>query len=252
MKKKSFIRLFVDFPLEVGKVLPLSDAQSHYLIHVMKLKINDNVLVFDGQNGEFLAFVTQISKKEVILSVLEKTRAFCSCPDIWLLFAPLKKDQTDFVVQKATELGVARIMPVITQFSITEKAKTERFKAQAIEACEQCRRLDVPTICEPIQLLKLLDNWDKGRTLFFLDETRQAQSVSQVFSWAKEQNIHHAALLVGPEGGFSAEELDMLRALKFAKGVALGPRILRAETAAAAALACWQAMCGDWDENYLA
>ena len=196
--------------------------------------------------------MTQISKKEVILSVLEKTRAFCSCPDIWLLFAPLKKDQTDFVVQKATELGVARIMPVITQFSITEKAKTERFKAQAIEACEQCRRLDVPTICEPIQLLKLLDNWDKGRTLFFLDETRQAQSVSQVFSWAKEQNIHHAALLVGPEGGFSAEELDMLRALKFAKGVALGPRILRAETAAAAALACWQAMCGDWDENYLA
>lgn len=252
MKKKSFIRLFVDFPLEVGKVLPLSDAQSHYLIHVMKLGLHDNVLVFDGQNGEFLAFVTQISKKEVILSVLEKTRAFCSCPDIWLLFAPLKKDQTDFVVQKATELGVARIMPVITQFSITEKAKTERFKAQAIEACEQCRRLDVPTICEPIQLLKLLDNWDKGRTLFFLDETRQAQSVSQVFSWAKEQNIHHAALLVGPEGGFSAEELDMLRALKFAKGVALGPRILRAETAAAAALACWQAMCGDWDENYLA
>ena len=252
MKKKSLIRLFVDFPLEVGKVLPLSDAQSHYLIHVMKLGLHDNVLVFDGQNGEFLALVTQISKKEVILSVLEKTRAFCSCPDIWLLFAPLKKDQTDFVVQKATELGVVRIMPVITQFSITEKAKTERFKAQAIEACEQCRRLDVPTICEPIQLLKLLDNWDKGRTLFFLDETRQAQSVSQVFSWAKEQNIHHAALLVGPEGGFSAEELDMLRALKFAKGVALGPRILRAETAAAAALACWQAMCGDWDENYLA
>ena len=252
MKKKSLTRLFVDCNLEIGANLQLSEAQSHYLVHVMKLDVNSSVLVFDGKNGEFLAFISQVSKKSVTLSIIEKTRAFCSCPDIWLLFAPLKKDQTDFVIQKATELGAALISPVITQFSITEKARTDRFKAQALEACEQCRRLDVPVIEEPIQLNKLLENWDKSRTLFFLDETRQAETAVQVFSLAKKQNIKKAALLVGPEGGFSADELNKLRTLDFAQGVSLGPRILRAETAAAAALACWQAMCGDWNEDYFA
>lgn len=155
---------------------------------------------------------------------------------------PGKKDQTDFIIQKAVELGVRRLQPVITRRTITDKVRRERFRAQGIEAAEQCRRLDVPEINEAQSLEKVLQNWDKSRRLFFMDETGHGLPVRRAFAAAAAP----AAILVGPEGGFSAEELQRLRGLEFAQGVTLGPRILRAETAVAAALSCWQSLSGDW------
>ena len=153
-----------------------------------------------------------------------------------------KKDQTDFIIQKAVELGARRLQPVITRRTITDKVRRERFRAQGIEAAEQCRRLDVPEINEAQSLEKVLQNWDKSRRLFFMDETGHGLPVCRAFAAAAAP----AAILVGPEGGFSTEELQRLRGLEFAQGVTLGPRILRAETAVAAALSCWQSLSGDW------
>lgn len=215
----------------------------------MKAKIGDPILLFNAENGEFLAKVTEINKKNVRLSLLQQTRVPTCVPDVWLLFAPLKKDQTDYVIQKATELGCAKIIPVITQFCITDKTKTDRFRAQAIEAAEQSRRIDVPLIDEAVPLMKILSSWDKNRPLFFMDETGKGLPVRDAFLKAKEKRFSSAALLVGPEGGFSLEELSFLRSLPFAYSVSLGPRILRAETAAVAALACWQALLGDWSNS---
>ena len=246
MKKKSKIRLYCHHDLSIGSVFALEADQSHYLCHVMKISLNDEILVFDGVNGEFIASIAQISTKSVSVKIFEKTRPVLKTPYTWLLFAPLKKDQTDFVIQKATELGATCIVPVITQFSITEKAKTQRFLAQAIEACEQCRRLDVPEIKEPVSLNRLVSAWNKDFHLFFMDETLQADCVYEVFNHAQSSGIRKAAFLIGPEGGFSDEELSLLRNSDFATGVCLGKRILRAETAAVAALACWQAIAGDW------
>ena len=242
MKKKSFIRLFVDFPLEVGKVLPLSDAQSHYLIHVMKLKINDNVLVFDGQNGEFLAFVTQISKKEVILSVLEKTRAFCSCPDIWLLFAPLKKDQTDFVVQKATELGVSKLVIVPAERSVTKldakrlEKRLSQWKNTVQSACEQCARSLIPNVqyCDQLQIALIENKSERNLVL--------APAAQKSFYLGNSLSVTFA---VGPEGGFSAQEIELANTLGYESAL-LGPRVLRTETAGLAALAVAQSQCGDF------
>lgn len=246
MSSKSNIRLFVSDRLASQAVFALSEPQSHYLVNVMKVKIGEKISVFNPDDGEFCAEIVNISKKSVSLLILSQNRPCHPVPDVWLLFAPLKKDKTDFVIQKATELGCAKIIPVVTKFCITDKTRTERFKAQAIEAAEQSKRIDIPTIEEATPLVKLLSRWDKNRILFFMDESGGGNSVFSVFSDAKKQNISSVAILVGPEGGFSDDELNMLRGLSFAKPVSLGPRILRAETAVAAALSCWQAISGDW------
>ena len=162
-----------------------------------------------------------------------------------MLFAPVKKDQTDFIIQKATELGAAKIMPVITARTIADKVKKERFMAQSIEAAEQCRRVDLPIIADAEPLNKVLKNWDKERILYFMDETGQSPCAAKAFL----PHNPKAALLIGPEGGFSAAELNALRALPFAQGAVLGKRILRAETAVAAALSVWQSVAGDWREE---
>lgn len=244
-KKKSKIRLFCNTPLATGREAVLDEKQSHYLINVMKLQTGDELLVFDNQNGEFCGTLKTLTKKNCLLSIGEQTRPFKRCPDIWLLFAPVKKDQTDFIIQKATELGASKIMPVITRFTMAEKVKTERFEAQSIEASEQCRRVDLPEIGDAVPLTKLTDNWDTERILYFMDETGQAETVMRAF----DPNFKKAAILVGPEGGFCEEELNRLRGLSFARGAVLGKRILRAETAAAAALTAWQMIAGDWQEN---
>ncbi len=241
--KKGKIRIYTDIVFDGGFAPTLGEAQSHYLYNVMKLSAGDDLLCFNNRDGEFLCRIEKISKKETRLQLLEKTRNFERPADIWLLFAPLKKDQTDFVIQKATELGVLRILPVITKFTITDKVKTERFRAQAIEAAEQSRRVDLPEIQEALPLEKLLVSWDKERKLYFMDETGNGRDVVSAFVESKGQK---AAVLVGPEGGFEAAELSALRKLSFAEGVSLGRRILRAETAVAAALSCWQALAGDW------
>ena len=160
------------------------------------------------------------------------------------MFAPVKKDKTDFIIAGATELGVSQIMPTITERTITERIKKERYEAQVIEACEQCRRLDVPLICNPQSLEKILKAWPQDRVLYFMDETGNGGDIQTVFKNAPTTKA--AAILVGPEGGFSENELQLLRQKSFAQAVSMGKRILRAETAVHAALACWQATCGDW------
>ncbi len=244
LPKTSKIRIFADVELVKGNKVELKPEQSHYLVSVMRLQSGDNILVFNGKDGEFDCTLFVESKKTVIIEINEQTRKFESVPDIWLLFAPLKKDCTDFVIEKATELGIAKIVPVITKYSISDKVKTFRYQTQAIEAAEQCRRLDVPIISDAINFDKLLNTWDENRTLYYMDETLAGQPVCEAFCNASAP----LAFLIGPEGGFSEQELILLRSKKYAKGVKLGKRILRAETAALSAISCWQALSGDWKQ----
>ena len=242
MKQKTKIRLFVQSELISGGKICLNEAQSHYLSNVMKCKTGDNILCFDNKNGEYLCQIAEQNKHQTIAVVGEKTRDYYLPPDLWLLFAPIKKDNTDFVIQKATELGVRKIVPVITKYTITDKIKKERFVAQSIEAAEQSRRVDLPEIAESIDLKKLLQNWDESRTLFFLNETLKGYNIADCLVGFSGK----AAIICGPEGGFDDEEIELLTSKKYVKSIALGPRILRAETAAVTALACFQAICGDW------
>ncbi len=236
------IRLYIEENLAVGKKIELNEAQSHYLGNVMKLKAGDTLHCFDNKNGEFGCVVDSLQKKHGVLNVVSHDRPFIQVPDIWLLFAPVKKDNTDFIVQKSVELGARKIIPVLTARTITDKIKLERFYANAVEAAEQCRRTDIPEVSDALRLDKLLQTWDASRTLYFMDETLQSRPVAEVFAEAPAP----CAVLVGPEGGFSTQELEYLRSLPFACGVKLGNRILRAETAVVAALSCWQALSGDW------
>ena len=243
--RKSKIRLFVEQDLAKTKCFNLDEKQTHYLFNVMKLEQGDEIVCFDNKNGEFIIEIVSISKKTCSVEIVEKTKDFVLAPDISLYFAPVKKDNTDFIIQKATELGVRRIVPTITARTITEKARKDRFIAQSIEAAEQSRRVDIPEVEDAISLEKVLSSWDKKRILFFMDETLNGQDILSVFS-NKEYHHQPCAILVGPEGGFSDDELKTLRKLDFAKPVSLGKRILRAETAVIAALSCWQAILGDW------
>ncbi|MBP5698361.1 MAG: 16S rRNA (uracil(1498)-N(3))-methyltransferase, partial [Alphaproteobacteria bacterium] len=190
--------------------------------------------------------IIEINKKNIKIKVLKKNKEFSLCPDIWLLFAPLKKDKTDFVIEKATELGCRRIIPVITQYTNTTNVKTERYIAQSIEAAEQCRRTDLPDISETKNLSEVLKNWPQDRLLYFMDETLKSQNF---FDLLQNSNKNKAAILIGPVGGFSEQELQNLKTHTYAKGATLGPRILRAETAAVAALSCWQMIAGDWSKK---
>lgn len=227
--------------LKSGGIYEPTESQAHYLNHVMRLGVGDSVFLFDGINGEFQSTLTQLNKKHIVLNVHEKVADFRKSPDVWLLFAPLKKDNTDIVVQKAVELGVSKILPVQTQYS-SSNIKPERLQAQIIEAAEQSRRTDLPEISALKPLEKLLENWDQKRTLVYLNETGDGQSFMSAFKKMKEP----VAFLVGPEGGFSQKELQLLKNLPFALSLSLGERILRAETACISALSCWQAFCGDW------
>ncbi len=243
MSKTAKVRLFVDLPLIEGQPVTFAEEQSRYLVSVMRLTVNDEVLVFNGRDGEFAAVLTAVGKKNVQAEVCRQTRPFAAGEDIWLLFAPVKKDRTDYIIEKATELGVKKIIPVITRHTITDRVRTERFAAQAAEAAEQSRRLDVPQIGEAIRLETLLSGWEPDRRLFFMDESGRGLPARQAFAAYRGAS----AVLVGPEGGFSDEELADLRSKPFAVAVSLGPLILRAETAVAASLSLWQAVGGHWD-----
>lgn len=238
------IRIFIKTDkLSVGDIIDIPEKQSHYLANVMKQKTGDSILCFNGKDGEFDCEIIAINKKNCQISVRKKTKDFASVPDLWLLFAPLKKDNTDFVIEKATELGIKKIIPTITQRAISEKVRSERYLAQAIEAAEQCRRVDIPEISDAITLEKLLQNWDQNRKLYFLDETGNGNLIHNVFT----KSSAPCAILVGPEGGFAEKELEFLRKLDYTEAVSMGKRILRAETAAIASIACWQSICGDWN-----
>ncbi len=237
------IRLHVEGPLGAGQEVLLPRPQSHYLAHVLRRRPGDRVGLFNGRDGEWRADIGEIGKAGVRLHITEQIAPQGAPPDLWLVFAPVKKARTDFVVEKAVELGAARILPVRTRFTNTERLKLERLRSHAVEAAEQCGATWVPEIAALTSLESLLADWPEERQLFFADE-RLAGTAAPVFPPAAKAGP--AAVLIGPEGGFSAEERARLHALPAMRPLNLGPRILRAETAAVAALALWQARFGDW------
>ncbi len=237
------IRLHVPTPLSPeAAVLPTLD-QSRYLTQVMRLKTGDSLLVFNGRDGEWRCVISEILKKGVVLRAEERVRPQALGPDVDLLIAVVKKSALEFAVEKATELGARRVKLVVTQRTQVQHVRMDRLDAIAIEAAEQTGRLDVPMIDAPVKLADLLDGWEAGRRLMFCDETGGAPVTGAV----AEAGAGPWAILIGPEGGFSPEERERLRALPFTTAVSLGPRILRADTAAIAALALWQAAVGDWE-----
>ena len=236
---KSLPRLFVRTPLSAGASLVLDAAQANYLGNVMRLGIGAELLLFDGQSGEWLAHVSEAGRKSMSLTVERRTREAESVPDVWLAFAPVKRAQTDWLVEKATELGAARLLPVMTQRTIAERVKLERLEAITIEAAEQCGRTRLPEIATPLGLKPLLELRDERRRVYFADEGG-GEVAAHAFEPAP------ALILIGPEGGFTDEERRLIRAAPNAVPISLGPRILRAETAALAALAAYMAVAGDW------
>ncbi|HZV83861.1 MAG TPA: 16S rRNA (uracil(1498)-N(3))-methyltransferase [Brevundimonas sp.] len=237
------IRLHVPQPLAPeAAVLPTLD-QSRYLTQVMRLKIGDRLLVFNGVGGEWRCVIAEVLKKGVVLRAEEQVRPQSTGPDLELLVSVVKKSALEFAVEKATELGVRRIRLVVTHRTQTQHVRMDRLDAIAIEAAEQTGRVDVPMIEEPAKLADLLDGWEAGRRMMFCDETGGAPAVQAV----AQAGPGPWAILIGPEGGFSPEERERLRALSFTTAVSLGPRILRADTAATAALTLWQAAVGDWE-----
>jgi len=236
---KSLPRLFVREQLSEGVRVELDAAQANYLGNVLRLGEGSELLVFDGESGEWLARIVEAGKKRMALSAERRTREPEAVPDVWLAFAPVKRNQTDWLVEKATELGVAKLMPVITQRTIAERVKLERLEAIAIEAAEQCGRTRLPAIAEPVALKKFLETRDAGRLLYFADESGGERAASAFKSGA-------SIILTGPEGGFTDEERAAIRATPETVPISLGPRILRAETAALAALTVYMAVAGDW------
>ena len=236
---KSLPRLFVRSRLSKDARVELDGGQANYLGNVMRLGEGAELLVFDGETGEWLARIAETGKKRMSLSIERKTREPETIPDVWLTFAPVKRAQTDWLVEKATELGAARLQPVITQRTIAERVKLERLNAIAIEAAEQCGRTRLPAIAAPLPLKQLLSQRDPERRLYFADEAG-GEAALQAFEPGP------ALILTGPEGGFTDNERSLIRAAANTVPVSLGPRILRAETAALAALAAYMAVAGDW------
>ena len=234
------IRLHVDHPLSLGQAVPLSQDQAHYLTGVMRLAVGAAVLLFNGRDGEWRASLTVAGKRGAIASCEAQTRPLQMPPDLWLLFAPIKKARTDFIVEKAVELGVARILPVQTRHTNSERIRQDRLQAHAMEAAEQCGATYVPEVAALQPLDRALARWPQDRRLYWCDETAIGQPARLTPAAGP------AAILIGPEGGFSPDESRRLGALPMVTPLSLGPRILRADTAAVAALALWQAACGDW------
>jgi 16S rRNA (uracil1498-N3)-methyltransferase len=232
-------RLFVETLLADGIELPIAGPQAHYLISVMRTKVGAPVKLFDNISGEWLAEVAILGKRDLILRVDGRLREREAAPDLWLLAAPIKKARIDIVTEKACELGIARYQPIITRRTIVERLNMERLRANMIQAAEQCGRTALPEIVEPAKLSALIKSWPAGRILYFADEGGGA-------SFQKAIQPGPAAILVGPEGGFDEEERSLIRALPQAIAINLGPRILRAETGAIAAIAIWMAAAGDW------
>ncbi|MEO8177007.1 MAG: 16S rRNA (uracil(1498)-N(3))-methyltransferase [Sphingomicrobium sp.] len=236
---KSLPRLFVEMPLGDGARVVLDKAQANYLGNVLRLKQNSPLLLFDGTSGEWLARVAELGKKHMALTVEQRTREAEAIPDLWLAFAPVKRARIDWLVEKATELGVAQLIPVTTQRTIVERLNLERLRAHIVEAAEQCGRTRLPDLAEPLSLARFLAERDPARTLYFADEQGGAPAAS-----AFEPGS--ATILTGPEGGFGDDERAAIRAAPKAIPISLGPRILRAETAALAALAAYMTVAGDW------
>ncbi|QUJ75606.1 16S rRNA (uracil(1498)-N(3))-methyltransferase [Sulfitobacter albidus] len=234
------IRLYVEHPLGEAQTVPLDRAQAHYLFGVMRQTVGAQVLLFNGMDGEWRAEVVEVGKRGGTLRCAAQTRALQMPPDLWLCFAPIKKARTDFIVEKATEMGAARIVPMQTDFTNAGRIQRDRLQAHAVEAAEQCGGTFVPEVAELVRFAALLDRWEPARRIMFCDEalvSAPAGVRADPGPWA---------IFIGPEGGFSDAERARLRAQDHAQAVSLGPRILRADTAAVAALTVWQQALGDW------
>ncbi|MEM8752882.1 MAG: 16S rRNA (uracil(1498)-N(3))-methyltransferase [Pseudomonadota bacterium] len=240
------IRLFVEAALGPGAAVALGRDQAHYLTGVMRLARGAEVALFNGRDGEWRATLEEAGKRAATLRCGERLREQTEPPDLWLLFAPIKKARTDFIAEKAAEMGARRLQPVFTRFTNSERVNEERLRAHCVEAAEQCGLLSVPEVAAPERLDRAIDRWDPARRLMFCDEAApQADAIAALSAagpgpWA---------VLIGPEGGFAPEEAGRLRAAPFATAVSLGPRVLRADTAAVAALTVWQAALGDWSRS---
>lgn len=244
-------RLFVEGDLRGGASLTLDADQSHYLVNVLRMGAGDGVLLFNGRDGEWAARIAEPHKKHCTLDLVERTRAQEKLPDIWLLFAPVKKARLDFIAQKATEMGAAVIQPVVTARTVVTRLKDERLQANAVEAAEQCGLVAVPEVRGAAKLGSVLERWDAiapGRRILFCDEGERPGEARATLERLAGEGWRGTplAVLVGPEGGFSPEEREMLRARSDTVALSLGPRIMRADTAAIAALAVVGLMLGDW------
>jgi len=236
------VRLFVDGDLAEGARVALSKGQSHYLLHVMRAKGGDRVRLFNGKDGEWLSRI-EAGKRDAFATCLRKIAEQSEEPNLWLAFAPIKRTPADYVAQKATELGVGLLQPVMTRRTIVSRVNLDRLRANAVEAAEQSGRLTVPEVRAPLSLSELLAQWDPERTLIYCDEGQGADPIAEALSHVRSSA---SAVLTGPEGGFDEQERSLIRSCPFAMPVALGRRILRADTAALAALAVWQSLNGDW------
>ncbi|MDY7097998.1 MAG: 16S rRNA (uracil(1498)-N(3))-methyltransferase [Pseudomonadota bacterium] len=241
---KSAPRLFVDTELEEGMAVTLDGNAAHYLGKVMRVQPDDAVILCDDISGEWATRVNDVTKRAVAVEVVDKLRDREGVPDLWLCPALLKKDRFDVVLEKATELGVARIAPVITRRCVADKLNLDRARTITVEAAEQCARTALPELDQPAKLDPLLRDWPANRSLYFADE-EGGEPAAAAFS-----GISKAAILIGPEGGFDDAERQAIRSHPQARPISLGPRILRGETAAIAALSIWMATAGDWTQGH--
>lgn len=239
-------RLFVEAELNVGARLAPDREQFHYLVNVLRMADGDEVLLFNGQDGEWLARLMFESRKRLLLNCEKQVRPQPAAPDLVYLFAPLKQARLDYTVQKAVEMGAGSIRPVLTHHTQSGRINVHRLRRNAIEAAEQCGVLAVPECQEPARLAPLLQDWDPQRRLIYCDEAAETHNPVPLLQSVSETRL---ALLIGPEGGFSDEERALLRAQRFVTAIPLGPRILRADTAAVAAMALLQATIGDWSSE---
>ncbi|HEV2865422.1 MAG TPA: 16S rRNA (uracil(1498)-N(3))-methyltransferase [Allosphingosinicella sp.] len=235
----SLPRLYVEETLTQGAAITLGAAPANYLVSVLRLQAGAQVKLFDDRTGEWLAELTEARKNRVTLAVTQHLRAREPVPDLWLLFAPIKRGRIDWLAEKATELGIAQLVPVMTRRTIVDRLNLDRLRAHCIEAAEQCDRTGLPELAEPVKLEALLRAWPAQRALYFADEAG-GEPLAQAAAAGP------AAMLIGPEGGFADAERAAIRAVPQARPITLGPRILRADTAAIAAIAVWMSRAGDW------
>ena len=236
-------RLYIAQPLHENAVLTANDAQAHYLRHVLRLEAGTALRVFNETQGEWQAVLEYPQKKTTLLRVTAPLRSAYASPDITVMFAPIKQGRIDTLVEKCTELGASMLQPVFTRYTHVNRVNEARLRAQSIEAAEQCERLDIPTWRAAVTLTQLLADWPAEKLLLYGDETGNAPPLPQLLPLLPPAAL---CLLIGPEGGFSAEEHSLLKAQPFVRGYTLGPRILRADTAAIASLTCLMAANGDW------
>lgn len=241
------VRLFVEEALTADATLSLGSGQANYLVNVMRMRPGDSLLLFNGRDGEWQARLDHARKQACRVHITRQIRPQRAESGPWLLFAPIKKTGVDFIAEKATELGASRLWPVFTQNTAAGRVNLERLRARAIEAAEQCERLTVPDVDSPLHLDALAGRWSPGRPLLVLDARGDGTPIANALAEIGRPALP-PGILVGPEGGLTKSELEALGRQPFVNRVSLGPRILRAETAALAALACWQALAGDWVE----